>query len=61
MKLAHWKKPLLALAATIGAAIPAILVDPSFAHYVAQHPWVDTWLPIVIVLVHTFEKKPTTP
>lgn len=49
----HW---LTAAFVVVAAAVPAILADPSFAHYVAQHPWMATYLPIVVGIVHAVFK-----
>lgn len=43
----HVKTTVIAILAVIVAAIPAIFADPSFAHYIAQHPWAATYLPLV--------------
>jgi len=43
----HLKRVVIAAFAVIAAAVPAILADPSFAHYVAQHPWASMYLPLV--------------
>lgn len=33
-------------------AIPAIVADPSVAHYVAQHPAVDTYVALALGVVN---------
>lgn len=42
-----FKHALIAAVAIIATAVPAILADPSVAHYIAQHPWTATYFPIV--------------
>jgi hypothetical protein len=34
-------------------AVPTLLVDPSFGHYAAQHPWVATAVPLALAAVRT--------
>lgn len=43
----HFRRVIVAAVGVAVAAVPAVIADPSFAHYVAQHPWAATYLPLV--------------
>jgi hypothetical protein len=52
----HLTRTLLMAIVVVGAAIPAILADPSFAHYVASHPWAAAYLPIATGIIRAVVK-----
>lgn len=47
----HLGRWLLGAGSIAVAAAPAIVADPSFAHYVATHPWAAAYLPLVTGVV----------
>lgn len=59
--LKHIVHALKAALVVVAAAIPAIVADPSVAHYAATHPWVDVYLPIVVGIVHALANAKSQP
>lgn len=52
----HFSRTFAVAIAVAIASVPAILADPSFAHYVATHPWAAAYLPIAAGIVKAVSK-----
>lgn len=58
----HLKHALEAALGVVVAAVPAIVADPSVAHYIAQHPTTAAYFPIVSgIIVALYKAAKSTP
>lgn len=52
----HFWHAVKAAMVVVAAAVPMILANPSVGHYIAQHPSVAAYFPLVVGIVHAIAK-----